>query len=110
MAITVDMCNEDEVMTVKFSGSFTFDDWPEFAGKCLGIAFPKTLYLDLSELKQINVAGLGMILFMCEKLPKRYCQIRLKGCSQEIEKLLYCVDFERLIISSQPDERQFAAA
>ena len=110
MAITVNTSNEDAVMTVKFSGSFTFNDWPEFADKCLGITHPKTLYLDLSELTEINVAGLGMILFMCEKLPRDYCDISMTGCNKQIEKLMHCVEFERLISASQPDERQYAAA
>ena len=110
MAITVKIDSEDDTMTIKFSGSFTFDDWPEFAEKCLGINYSKKLYLDLSDLKRINVAGLGMILLMCEKVPKRLCKVSMIGCNENIEQLLRCVDFDRLITCGPFVEEQVIAA
>ena len=95
MAITVNLSSDMESMIMKFSGSFTFENWPEFRHKCLGIDYPLKIMLDFEDLTEINSAGLGMILLLRDKLPQNKKEMVLYACNEKIRKLLDCVEFER---------------
>lgn len=110
MAITVEIDSDKDVMTLKLSGSFTFENWPEFHRKCLGIDYPVKLILDFSKLDEINVAGLGMILLLHEKLPQKQNEMVLSACNGQVRKFLDCVGFERWLSGGQGACRKMAMA
>lgn len=110
MAITVDVSSDMEAMIIKFSGSFTFENWPEFRNKCLGRDYPSKIMLDFNDLTEINCAGLGMILLLRDKLPQSQKEMVLYACNEKIRKLLDCVEFERRLSGVQDSSQQLATA
>ncbi len=86
-------------LILSLSGALTFDDHETFRGVVTAIVDSPapTAVLDLSGLAMIDSAGIGMLLLANDRAGKLDKQLRLRGVSGHVAKVVELSRLEQLI-------------
>ncbi|MCR9266433.1 MAG: STAS domain-containing protein [Alphaproteobacteria bacterium] len=86
-------------LTLSFSGMLTFDDHETFRSVVTSIVDSPapTTVLDLSGLTMIDSAGIGMLLLANDRASKQGKQLRLRGVTGHVAKVVELSRLEQLI-------------
>lgn len=88
-----------DALVVHLSGVLTFDDHEKFRAVVTEIADSQasTAVIDLSALQQIDSAGIGMLLLANDRAGKQDKQLRIRGVSGHVAKVVELSRLEQLI-------------
>ena len=87
-------------LTLSFSGMLTFDDHETFRSSVVTSIVDSpapTTVLDLSGLTMIDSAGIGMLLLANDRASKQGKQLRLRGVTGHVAKVVELSRLEQLI-------------
>lgn len=90
---------QGDVLVIHLSGTLTFDDHETFRAVVTSIVDSEAsgVVLDMAALSMIDSAGIGMLLLANDRASKLDKQVRLRGVTGHVAKVVELSKIEQLI-------------
>lgn len=98
MTVTSNYSQSTDTLTISIAGNFGFDTHKEFRATYADLppSTTRKFIIDLSGVSYMDSAALGMLLVLRERSGGESSNIKLKGATDSVQKILDISRFEQL--------------
>jgi len=97
MAITTDVTDSGNQLTIRIQGRFDFSAHQEFRSAYEAIdKSPEAYCVDMNETTYLDSSALGMLLLLRDHAGGDTSKIEIVNCSPDVKKILTISNFEQL--------------